>query len=59
MILPPFTWRDVVTKADVDASCDRLGNLLRAEFSEGMNRQIKWPVAFAAVWTTVLVTLVP
>jgi hypothetical protein len=56
--LPPVTWRDVATKADVDAACDRLGNQLRAGFIEAMNRQIKWLVGLAAVWTTVLVTLV-
>ena len=56
--LPPVTWQDVATKADVDAACDRLGNQLRTEFVEAMNRQIKWLVGFAAVWTTVLVTLV-
>jgi hypothetical protein len=31
---------------------------LRADFTEAMNRQIKWLVTFAAAWTSVLVTLV-
>ncbi len=52
--LPPVTWNDVATKSDLDA----LGDRLRAEFVEVMNRQIKWLVTFAAAWTTVLVTLV-
>ena len=52
--LPPVTWNDVATKSDLDA----LGDRLRAEFVEAMNRQIKWLVTFAAAWTTVLVTLV-
>lgn len=30
----------------------------RAEFVEGVNRQAKWMVTFAAAWTTLLVTLV-
>ena len=56
--LPPVTWQDVATKADIDAACTNLRNELRADFVEAMNRQIKWLVGFAAVWTTVLVTLV-
>ena len=31
---------------------------LRAEFVEGTNRQIKWMVTFAAVWSSLLVTVV-
>ena len=31
---------------------------LRTDFTEGMNRQIKWLVTFAAAWTSLLVTLV-
>jgi hypothetical protein len=31
---------------------------LRAEFVEGTNRQIKWLVTFAAVWSSLLVTVV-
>jgi hypothetical protein len=31
---------------------------LRADFVEGTNRQIKWLVAFAAVWSSLLVTVV-
>jgi hypothetical protein len=31
---------------------------LRADFIEGTNRQIKWLVTFAAVWSSLLVTVV-
>ena len=31
---------------------------LRADFTEQLNRQIKWLVTFAAAWTSLLVTLV-
>lgn len=31
---------------------------LRTEFIEGTNRQIKWLVTFAAVWSSLLVTIV-
>jgi hypothetical protein len=44
--LPPVTWQDVVTKADVDAAYDRLADRLRAEFSQAMERQIRWMVTF-------------
>ncbi|MDJ0767142.1 MAG: hypothetical protein QNJ12_00050 [Ilumatobacter sp.] len=40
--LPPVTWQDVATKADVDAACDRV----RVEFSQAMERQIRWMVTF-------------
>lgn len=67
--LPPVTWDQVATTADVDAAADRVGTLLRTEmqvlgselrteFVEATNRQIKWLVTFAAAWTAVLVTLV-
>ena len=60
--LPPVTWNEVATKADLAALDLHLRTTLRAElradFVEAMNRQIKWLVTFAAAWTTVLVTLV-
>jgi hypothetical protein len=56
--LPPVTWNEVATKADLEALGTNLRNELRADFVEAMNRQIKWLVTFAAAWTTVLVTLV-
>ena len=56
--LPPVTWQDVATKSDVDTACTNLHLELRADFVDATNRQIKWLVGFAAVWTTVLVTLV-
>lgn len=45
--LPPVTWQEVATKEDlyaVRADIDRLGDKLRAEFYEAMNRQIRWMV---------------
>ncbi len=63
--LPPVTWNEVTTKDDLDrlgfelrAEMQVLQANLRAEFIAAMNRQIKWLVGFAAVWTTVLVTAV-
>lgn len=56
--LPPVTWNEVATKADLDALRTNLRAELRADFVDAMNRQIKWLVTFAAAWTTVLVTLV-
>ena len=56
--LPPVTWNEVATKADLEALRTNLRNELRADVVEAMNRQIKWLVTFAAAWTTVLVTLV-
>ena len=35
-----------------------MGADLRTEFVDGTNRQIKWLVGFAAVWSSLLVTLV-
>ena len=43
---------------DLDALETNIRNGIRAEFYEAMNRQIKWQVGFAAVWTTVLLTAV-
>ena len=65
--LPPVTWDQVATRSDLEAQTELLraelrsevGSLrsdLRAEFTEAMNRQIKWLVTFAAAWTTVLLT---
>jgi hypothetical protein len=56
--LPPVTWNEVATKDDLNALGTTLRAELRADFTEGMNRQIKWLVIFAAAWTSVLVTLV-
>jgi hypothetical protein len=56
--LEPVTWNEVATKDDLNALGATLRAELRADFIEGMNRQIKWLVTFAAAWTSVLVTLV-
>jgi hypothetical protein len=56
--LPPVTWNEVATKDDLNALGTTLRAELRADFTEGMNRQIRWLVTFAAAWTSVLVTLV-
>ena len=63
--LPPVTWNEVATKDDLDtlratlrSDMRTLSAELRADFTEGMNRQIKWLVTFAAAWTSLLVTLV-
>ena len=45
--LPSVTWNEVATKDDllaVRADIDRLGDKLRAEFYQAMNRQIRWMV---------------
>jgi hypothetical protein len=52
--LPPVTWQDVTTEADVDAACDRLGNQLRTEFSQAMERQIRWMVTFDTALAAVI-----
>ena len=60
---------EAALRVSIDAAIERLGielraekqalrSDLRAEFIDAMNRQIKWLVGFAAVWTTVLVTAV-
>jgi hypothetical protein len=63
--LPPVTWNEVATKDDLNAlgtslraEMQTLRAELRADFTEGMNRQIKWLVTFAAAWSSLLVTLV-
>ena len=63
--LPPVTWNEVATTADLDTlginlrgEMQTLRADLRTDFTEGMNRQIKWLVTFAAAWTSLLVTLV-
>ena len=56
---------EAALRVAIDASADQLraemqvmeANL-RTEFIAAMNRQIKWLVGFAAVWTTVLVSAV-
>ena len=48
--LPPVTWNDVATKADLDALGTNLRTELRADLLETMNRQITWLVVFAAAW---------
>jgi len=48
--LPPVTWQDVATRADVGAACTNLPHELRAVFVEATNRQIKWLVGVAAVF---------
>jgi hypothetical protein len=54
--LPPVTWQDVATKADVDGACDRLGNQLRTEFAQAMERQIRWMVTFDAALVALALT---
>lgn len=56
--LPPVTWNEVATKADLETARTALRAELRADFTEAMNRQIKWLVTFAAAWTSLLVALV-
>ncbi len=44
--LPPVTWNEVAMKADLEALRVNLGNELRAEISQAMERQIRWMVTF-------------
>ncbi len=44
--LPPVTWNDVATKADLDALGANLRHEVRAEISQAMERQIRWMVTF-------------
>ena len=57
--LPPVTWNEVATTPDLDTlginlrgEMQTLRADLRTDFTEGMNRQIKWLVTFAAAWTS-------
>lgn len=70
--LPPVTWQDVATKDDVRMSeaalrgeiAELRGEMragfsdVRTEIAEGVTRQIKWMVTFAAAWSTLLITVV-
>jgi hypothetical protein len=67
--LPPLTWNQIATKSDLDHLHNRLTTELRAEMNvgfaalraemvEGVNRQIKWLVTFAAAWTSLLLAVV-
>jgi len=59
--LPPVTWNQLASKSDLEQVRTSLSaemNVgfahLRAEMIEGVNRQIKWLVTFAAAWTSLL-----
>ena len=70
--LPPVTWNDVATKNDLDTLGTTLrGDMhvgfadlrteianVRTEIVDGVNRQIKWMVTFAAAWSSLLVAAV-
>ncbi len=60
--LPPVTWNDVATKADLRALETSLRSEmhvgfadLRIEMVNGTNRLIKWTVTFVAAWSSLLV----
>ncbi len=44
--LPPVSWNEVATKSDLEALRVNLGNEVRLDFTEAMNRQIRWMVSF-------------
>lgn len=59
--LPPVTWNQLTSKSDLEQVRTSLSaemNVgfanLRAEMVNGVNRQIKWLVTFAAAWTSLL-----
>ncbi len=70
--LPPVTWNDVATKHDLDTLGTTLRSEMhvgfadaraeitnvRTEIADGVTRQIKWMVTFAAAWTSLLVAAV-
>jgi hypothetical protein len=70
--LPPVTWNDVATRNDLDTLGTTLrGDMhvgfadlrteianVRTEIVDGVNRQIKWMVTFAAAWSSLLVAAV-
>ena len=59
--LPPVTWNQLASKNDLEQIRTSLSAEmsvgfanLRSEMIDGVNRQIKWLVAFAAAWTSLL-----
>lgn len=59
--LPPVTWNQLASKNDLEQIRTSLSAEmsvgfanLRTEMIDGVNRQIKWLVTFAAAWTSLL-----
>ena len=59
--LPPVTWNQLASKSDLEQVRTSLSAEmsvgfanLRADMVDGVNRQIKWLVTFAAAWTSLL-----